>query len=199
MQIPDSLSLSLSENGYCFFDNVFDEMTLAYLNRYFSNNLLNLKPAHIGHKSSKMQSLDLRSDHNYWINESDPDLKNYMEMIRSVTKVLREELYLPIKSTETQIALYQPGNLYVRHQDRHKFSDHRWMTLVFYLNANWVEEHQGQLKIYLENKSEVSIDPINNRCVIFKSDLEHEVLISHHDRKSYTTWFRDDETIFKLL
>lgn len=193
MQIPDSLSLSLSENGYCSFDNVFNNEALTSLNRYFTDNLKYLKPSHIGHKSSKVQSLSFRSDQNFWIDESNPDVKPYMEMIQSVTKILREELYLPIKSTETQMALYQPGNLYVRHQDRLKFSDHRWITLVFYLNLNWEKDHQGQLKLYLENKSEVSFEPLNNRCVIFKSDLEHEVLISHHDRKSYTTWFRDDD------
>lgn len=191
----ESMSDQLSELGVFILDNAFNEATLRSLMIYYQNHVDNLRPAGIGQKSSTVVDQHLRSDHIYWVDENHESLKAFNEMIRSVTNRLKQELFLPIRRTETQMALYQEGSFYTRHQDRHKNTDYRWITLVLYLNEGWMPNDGGQLSIYFnESKKEkvMTIEPLMNRIVIFKSELEHEVHLSFKDRMSYTTWFRDD-------
>ncbi len=186
------LADQLSNNGYFVIDNVFANESLQNLNHYFNENMNQLNPASIGNKSGKILNSQLRSDKIFWVNENDKDLLAYRDMTQTVTKYLKQELYLPLKSTETQMALYEYGSFYVRHKDRHVASNHRWISLVFYLNQSWDKECGGQLKLYNDTNSEITIDPIYNRCILFKSEIEHEVLPCFFNRKSFTTWFRDD-------
>ena len=60
--------------------------------------------------------------------------------------------------------------------------------MIVYLNEDWKTGDGGELKIYLADKDAL-IEPIKNRCVIFKSDtLEHEVLVTNKSRFSLTGW-----------
>ncbi len=61
------------------------------------------------------------------------------------------------------------------------------ITLVYYFNDDWQEGNGGELKIY--HKDEVIIQPLANRCVLFRTEgMEHEVLLSKSDRYSLTGW-----------
>lgn len=63
------------------------------------------------------------------------------------------------------------------------------ISMLVYLNENWKEGDGGELRVYPEGKEFITIPPINNRCVMFRSDvLIHEVLVSHAPRKSITGW-----------
>jgi SM-20-related protein len=63
------------------------------------------------------------------------------------------------------------------------------ITMIVYLNENWQKEDGGELKIY-KNDTEILIEPLANRCILFKSALlEHEVLPTNAGRNSLTGWF----------
>lgn len=165
----------------------------ALLN-YFNIRKTELKPAAIGPRSNKVVNLELRSDAILWLEEDDPELNFYFKLIQSITDILKRDLFLPIRQTETQMAYYTKDQFYDRHRDRHFHSGHRWVTAVYYLNQNWSKGHGGELVIYkdLEPNAPVIIEPISNRLVLFLSELEHEVKVTNVTRKSFTTWFRDD-------
>lgn len=190
-----SLSEDLSKYGYCIIDNVFDLNSFANLESYFNQNLKHLKPAAIGQKSSKVINENIRTDSIFWLNENAKELSPYFHVIGLIKSILKRECFLPIKRHETQMACYEIGSFYTRHQDRHLKSEHRWVSVVFYFNTEWKTSDGGELIIYEQNKdknSEVIVQPIGNRMVIFLSELEHEVVMTHQVRKSFTTWFRDD-------
>ena len=70
------------------------------------------------------------------------------------------------------------------------------MLCILYLNQNWLAEHGGELRLYLNHddnlKSTAFIDvlPVTGRLVIFLSDIfYHEVLPATRDRMSLTGWF----------
>lgn len=189
------LTEELATKGFFVVDNVFDGSIFNELLTYFDGQQDKLRPATIGHKSSKHLDKTLRSDSIQWIEEDTTVLQPYFVMIQEVINYLKQDLYLPIRRTETQMALYQPGDFYLPHQDRHKNSSHRWVTLVYYLNQAWSKEDGGELIIFPNsnaNWSEQKVVPVANRLVIFLSELEHEVKITSKIRKSFTTWFRDD-------
>lgn len=189
------LSQDLSTKGYCLIDNFFDLNSFANLEGYFNENLKHLKPAAIGQKSSKVINENLRSDSIFWVDESDLALSSYMQAMESIKTILKRKCFLPIKSTETQMASYDEGSFYTRHKDRHIKSEHRWVTVVFYFNSAWSASDEGELIIYGQNnnkETETIIQPIGNRMIIFLSELEHEVKMTRQVRKSFTTWFRDD-------
>jgi SM-20-related protein len=190
------LSDHLVRHGFWIQDSLFDSQVLQELNSTFNDHLNDFKPASIGHKSSKTVNESLRSDSICWVDESNTQLQSYCLMIQAVTNRLKSELYLPIRRTETQIALYKEGQFYSRHKDRHFNSSQRLVTSVFYLNDNWKAGDGGELIIYPSNTNlnitQQVVEPISNRLVVFLSELEHEVLETYQTRKSFTTWFRED-------
>lgn len=74
----------------------------------------------------------------------------------------------------------------------------RVVTCVYYLNQDWVSEHQGQLRVYVKGTSSSPLLPANHwdvapkldTLIVFRSlDVEHEVLPTFHDRMALTVWY----------
>ncbi len=186
-----TLADELVNKGYWICDHILDKKDFENLLRYFDNRLHQFSPAKIGRGLEKSLNHDLRSDQILWLEDSDQNLVSYFDIMNHIQDILKKELFLPIKNYETQMAWYGPGASYTRHRDRHKNSDARCVSSVFYMNEGWNFEDGGQLLIQTQSK-EVSVEPVANRLVIFKSELEHEVLVSNKNRKSLATWFRVD-------
>ncbi len=188
------LSQELAETGYFICDDLLERNEVVRLINTFNTKKTELKPASIGAGLKKVVSPKLRSDKILWLDEDDLELKSYFSLITNIAKILKSELFLPIRQTETQMAIYEKDQFYAKHKDRHTHQGHRWVTAVYYLNDHWNLQDGGELKIYSKSDLETSkvIEPISNRLVVFFSDLEHEVQITNAPRKSFTTWFRDD-------
>lgn len=189
-----SLPKNITETGYSVHDDIFTANQVSTFLSYFNKKTKELKPAAIGYRAHQVVNTKHRSDATLWIEESDTKLASYFKMIESVTKLLRMKLFLPIRQTETQMALYKKGQFYDRHRDRHIQSGHRWVTCVYYLNLDWAAEDGGELVIHnlLNSPLPKTIEPLCNRVVFFLSELEHEVKVTSVPRRSFTTWFRDD-------
>jgi SM-20-related protein len=63
---------------------------------------------------------------------------------------------------------------------------------VFYLNADWQEGNGGELVIYNGESGVSIIQPELGTLVLFLSEIEHEVLPTHRDRKSVTGWMLNE-------
>ncbi len=182
---------SFADNGFATHDHLLNENDLITINKYFDNHLDKFKSAKIGRGQGKFLNSEVRSDQNLWLDGSETELKPYFKKIENIKEMLKKEFFLPIQNFETQLAHYPEGASYGKHKDKHKSSDARLISSVFYLNKNWTDKDGGQLMIYDQQKA-FEVEPIENRLVIFKSEFEHEVLISRKSRKSITTWFRND-------
>ena len=183
--MPDQIS----KNGYCLFNNIFDEINLNKLENEFTNCLKDFKPAKISKGLSKTENIEIRSDKNIWLDNHNNKFQPLWTLLDKISDSLKRDLYLPIKRYESQLALYSAGDFYKRHMDKHKLMPSRLISSVFYLSP-WDKNFGGELVIY-KNKP-VTIFPQKNSLILFLSELEHEVLPTQADRKSITSWFRDD-------
>ena len=67
------------------------------------------------------------------------------------------------------------------------------LSLVVYLNPNWLPEYGGDLVLYTnDNDVEgISVKPSFGTVVVFLSeDFPHEVKVTQRDRYSIAGWFK---------
>jgi SM-20-related protein len=95
---------------------------------------------------------------------------------------------LSLAGYEFHYAHYPERTFYKRHVDQFKDRSNRLITFILYLNDGWSPGDGGELMIY-KGDQEIKVEPIMNRCVLFKTEgLEHEVLLSNTSRFSLTGW-----------
>lgn len=100
-----------------------------------------------------------------------------------------------------QLAHYSDGARYVRHSDVGPQTADRRLTCIYYLNPNWKREDGGELRLYLPlgsgragtGKVQSYFDPCDvaprmDRLIIFRSEIEHEVLPSMASRLALSGW-----------
>lgn len=109
--------------------------------------------------------------------------------IDQLKQAFNRTLYLGLSEFKGHYAVYPAGGFYKRHLDCFQQDDARVVSLVLYLNPNWKLRDGGQLRIYGAT-SHVDVQPIGGTLVCFMSrESEHEVLLSHGTRLSFTGWF----------
>jgi SM-20-related protein len=138
---------------------------------------------------------EIRSDIIRWLDRDDCGewQGQYLQILDAYQQVLKRELFLPLVEFEGHCAVYPPGSFYQRHLDQFRGVGQRTVTVILYLNEQWLEEDGGQLRIYLDEAGHESLDvlPQQGTLVTFLSaDYWHEVLPAHRDRLSITGWFK---------
>jgi SM-20-related protein len=135
----------------------------------------------------------VRGDSTHWFTEgamSAPQ-QAFADRIDALRRVLNRELMLGLVDCESHYAVYRPGAGYARHLDRHRHSDARVVSAVFYLNRDWRETDGGALRLYLPDGSAGDILPEAGKLLLFLSArFEHEVLPATRDRMSVACWMR---------
>jgi SM-20-related protein len=123
--------------------------------------------------------------------------------MKQIKEQLREDIHLPLQEMEMQIAHYKPGSFYHKHADQspnqqsgnsNNFlfqlsSSRRLLTAIYYVNPNYKKENEGCLRLYHKDGF-TDIEPVGDRFVLFRSELEHEVLPTKASRFAITTWFK---------
>ncbi|HNR73155.1 MAG TPA: 2OG-Fe(II) oxygenase [Cyclobacteriaceae bacterium] len=198
MTLTDKLNMladGLAEHGYAVIDHFLlpgEVQAILQLDE-FQNGLLQFKKAGIGQQQEKQINESIRGDYIQWIdrNTAPPPLQVYLEKLNTLMGFVNQTLYLSLKDYEVHLTQYPPGTFYKRHLDQFKKDDHRKLSAICYLNPNWKTMEGGQLRLYLQNKTE-DVLPEAGRLVCFRSDLlEHEVLPATRPRLSLTGWLLD--------
>ena len=88
------------------------------------------------------------------------------------------------------------GSRFVRHVDN-TGRDGRRLTVLCYLNPDYVGEHGGALKVYpaddVDGERGEAVAPAGGKIAMFYADqIPHEVLPSHRERHSFTVWYYDE-------
>jgi len=151
-----------------------------------------LAPAAVGRGPFLEIREGIRGDRIQWIEPGQaPACDRYLGLMDSLREAMNRGLFLGLEDFESHFALYPPGAFYLKHVDRFRDDDRRAVSAVLYLNDDWLPEHGGQLRMYLENGVERDVVPIGGCLVVFLSgDIPHEVLPATRDRLSLTGWFR---------
>lgn len=151
-----------------------------------------LAPAAVGRGPAQEIREGIRSDRIQWIEPGESAACDcYLQLMDSLREALNRGLFMGLEDFECHFALYPPGGFYLRHVDRFRDDDRRMVSVVLYLNEDWLPEHGGQLRMYLPAEREHDVEPVGGSLVTFLSgEVPHEVITANRERLSLTGWFR---------
>lgn len=191
----DTVADSLADHGYAVIDQFLSQPEVEAIRALpeFQDSLSHFKKAGIGNSQNKQIQEAVRGDYIKWLDRAaaPPAAKVYLDRLQELMEFLNRALFLSLKDFEVHMTVYPIGTFYKRHLDQFKKDDHRKLSVICYLNDQWLAEHGGQLRMYLPDQT-LDILPTAGRLVCFRSDmLEHEVLPATRERLSITGWMLD--------
>lgn len=193
----------LAQQNYLIIDNYFTPEQLTIAHHFFEQKQKEnvFQKAAIGPSGNKKVISEIRGDYTYWLDrKKDIELKTVFENFDEVKSLLNRLMFLSLAGYEFHLAHYPKGSFYKKHLDQFDSRNNRMISMIIYLNKNWSTNDGGELRIYPEGEESVDIAPLENRCVIFRSDiLFHEVLVSNTSRKSITGWMLYQPVILPFL
>jgi len=185
----------LAEKGFAAVDQFLSPAEVKAITSLddFQNALLHFKRAGIGKTVDKMINESIRGDYIQWVdkNLAAAPVRVYLQRLEELIRFLNQSLFLSLKDYEVHQTVYPIGTFYKRHLDQFKKDDHRKISVICYLNEDWLPQQGGQLRVYFPEGS-FDVLPEAGRLVCFRSDLlEHEVLPATRERMSITGWILD--------
>lgn len=193
----------LAQQNYLIIDNYFTPEQLTIAHHFFDQKQKEdaFQKAAIGASANKKVINEIRGDYTYWLErERDLSLDSVFDVFDEVKSLLNRLMFLSLAGYEFHLAHYPKGSFYKKHLDQFDSRNNRMISMIIYLNKNWSTNDGGELRIYPEGEESVDIAPLENRCVIFRSDiLFHEVLVSNTSRKSITGWMLYQPVILPFL
>lgn len=151
-----------------------------------------LRLAAVGRGVAQAVTPSVRGDRILWLKAGQSvACDRYLQIMETLRLALNRDLYLGLEEYESHFAFYLPGASYLRHLDRFRDDDSRTVSVVIYLNAGWLPEEGGALRLHPHGKDSEDIAPLASRLVLFLSaEMPHEVLPATRDRLSLAGWFR---------
>ncbi|WP_076379037.1 2OG-Fe(II) oxygenase [Filimonas lacunae] len=175
-------------------DNFLSESLAAHLkanlNSLYAQN--QMKAAGTGNNSQVVHDKLFRSDIIHWLDRKHNNVHEnaFFDLMDSFVSHLNSTCYTGITGYEFHYTLYEKDSFYKKHLDQFRNNDSRQYSMIIYLNSNWQESDGGELCIH-HSDSLQNISPNNCKSVFFKSsEIEHEVLVTHKERRSITGWLK---------
>lgn len=180
----------LSLNDYVIIDDFLVENELNTIYSFFESHLDSFSKAGIGALAHNNIRKDIRGDFTYWLDRKrDGKLNGIWNLIDETIRIYNRYCYLGLSGYEFHLAHYPKGGHYDKHLDQFNNRNNRIISVVIYLNKHWQKGDGGELKIFTKDGASVLVEPIEARCVMFKSaEVPHAVLASHKARFSLTGW-----------
>ncbi len=194
---------SIAQDGYGVLDNFLtaDEVgALAAQLRYRRAQGV-FRTAGVGQGRATVET-QIRGDEILWLDAASLTTEEaaFLARIDQFREYVNKTCYMGLRDAEFHYALYPPGTFYKRHLDQFRTGRvggaQRKLSVICYLNADWMDTDGGQLAIYLPNTASgteetITIEPLGGRLVCFESGrLEHEVKPAGRERLSLTGWLR---------
>ena len=154
-------------------------------------------PAGVGRQQAHTVNSFIRSDAISWIERDTPAGEGWLNWAAELQQYLNRHLFLGLFSFESHFSHYAPGDFYKKHFDAFKGQSNRVLSVVLYLNPDWVHGDGGELVLYHGEKSQsvLKVSPGMGTLVAFLSEeFPHEVLPAKRDRYAIAGWFRVNTT-----
>ncbi len=182
----------LANEDYVVIDEFLPEPLYDAVRKFFLEHLEmeDFSRAGIGSSANRIIATSVRGDYVYWLDRKrDLPVQPFFNLSDELIVKLNRYCFLSLSGAEFHLAHYPAGSFYHRHLDQFRERSNRMISVIIYLNENWTKDDAGELRMYCTNGEERLVEPVANRCVIFRSDvLEHEVLLTHASRYSLTGW-----------
>jgi SM-20-related protein len=183
---------TLANDDYLVIDDFLPQELFLKLRSFLLERLSedDFRKAGIGASNEFQIQEGVRGDFVFWLDKQrDQGLGEMFLLSEEVKSVFNRLCYLSLSGYEFHLAHYPKGSYYKRHLDQFRERNNRMITMIIYLNQDWKKGDGGELKVYKKDGGAFLLEPLGNRCVIFRSDtLEHEVLITNKSRYSLTGW-----------
>ncbi len=147
----------------------------------------------IGRQNHRTCNKGVRRNDILWIGGETAAQRQWLAWTALLQTYLNRTLLLGLFSFESHFSRYRPGDFYKIHRDAFKGQANRVLSVVAYLNPNWVPEDAGELVIYADAGSDIvaRVAPLSGTLAVFLSeDFPHEVLATKNNRYSVTGWYR---------
>lgn len=185
----DHLLDSLDQYGFAVLDDAYSKMYVEALEQECTEHFEQFKAAAI--QNGIMSSI--RSDHILWLNQDLPVAAQHLTTLSEFSQILNQAFFLGLRQVEAHFARYEQGEFYALHRDNPQQKNHRVISTVFYIHANWQAHLGGELRLQDKLGNWHTLLPESNRIIFFQSDLLHEVLPTKAQRLSITAWLRSDD------
>ena len=102
------------------------------------------------------------------------------------------KMFMGLFDSELHYATYQTGGFYTRHLDQFRQNNQRKISLVLFLNSDWLEADGGALRLYADDHIVFrDILPRAGVLALFSSArVLHEVMPTHRRRLTLTGWMK---------
>jgi len=192
----------LSEQGYYVWDDYVSSEEVDGLVSIAKEDIMSgdFKKAGIGKQAHFQLDRSVRGDYIQWLDRGNQHdlIHQFLDRIDLLKNTLNETCYLGLKDFETHFAVYPENTFYKKHVDRFQQNAHRVISFVLYLNEKWQDGDGGELALYLDSQTK-KVKPLAGRLLLFRSELEHEVLLSYKERFSITGWMLDKDMSLTFL
>lgn len=155
-------------------------------------------PAGVGRQQTHTINNFVRSDTISWIERDTAAGEAWLDWAGALQQYLNRSLFLGLFSFESHFSHYAPGDFYKKHLDAFKGQSNRVLSVVLYLNPDWMPGDGGELALYHgePGKSVLKVTPSMGTLVAFLSEeFPHEVLPTNRDRYAIAGWFRVNTTL----
>jgi len=117
---------------------------------------------------------------------------HFMEHLRLA---FNRHMFMGLFDSELHYATYQVGGFYARHFDQFRQNNQRKISLILFLNNDWLATDGGALRLYADDKIVFrDILPQAGVLALFSSErVLHEVMPTHRRRLTLTGWMRTRE------
>ena len=152
----------------------------------------------IGREQLLMKNQFVRKDGICWITGESDAGRDWLQWTTEMQTFLNRRLLLGLFSFESHFSHYAVGDFYKCHMDAHKGDANRVLSIVVYLNPEWLPESDGELVLYKDesDKKGIKVTPMFGTVVVFLSEeFPHEVLVTQRDRYAIAGWFRLNSSI----
>lgn len=196
LQTFATLAQDIFVKGYSVQENVLplalgDLMLAALQSKHVSDCF---RKAGVGRHIDFHLNDRVRTDSIAWIDGATEAGEAWLAWTSAMQAFLNKELFLGLFSFESHYAHYAKDDFYLTHLDAFKGEDNRRLSIVVYLNRNWIAADAGELVLYTpgaDAEIPVRVAPKFSTLVAFLSeDIPHEVLVTNTDRFSVAGWFR---------
>jgi SM-20-related protein len=153
--------------------------------------------AAIGRSRDQTKNTFVRSQKLSWINQDSIASTAWLQWAAHLQTYLNLHLFMGLFSFESHYSHYAPDDFYQRHYDAFKSKSGRTLSIIIYLNKDWLLSDGGELVLYQDNNDKVGIKvaPSFATVVVFLSSVfPHEVLRTHRHRYSIAGWFSTNTT-----
>lgn len=190
----DVLAKNLTDKGYSVQTNVLPKK----LSQILWDEVQGMPPskfdkAGIGKNEHLKMNVLIRNDKISWIEATTKARVAWLNWAESLKAYLNQHLFLGFVSFESHFARYEKGNFYRKHKDAFQGDTNRKLSIIIYLNKNWLVKNGGELILYTNEvpAKTIKIAPKFGTLVVFLSeDILHEVLPPDRARHSISGWFK---------